>query len=74
MCFSGGTELVLLLGFDGFLYCWVWELRVVSFLQVMFSEPIVITACEFLEQSASSVAQAVTLVGYVFFLCVCVDF
>ncbi|RZC25775.1 protein virilizer homolog [Glycine soja] len=31
--------------------------------EVMFSEPIVITACEFLEQSASSVAQAVTLVG-----------
>lgn len=28
-------------------------------------EPIVVTACEFLEQSASSVAQAVTLVGYV---------
>lgn len=36
------------------------------FLQVVFSEPIVITACEFLEQSASSVAQAVTLVGYAF--------
>ncbi|RDX63447.1 hypothetical protein CR513_58123, partial [Mucuna pruriens] len=31
--------------------------------EVIFSEPIVITACEFLEQSASSVAQAVTLVG-----------
>ncbi|KAJ7957710.1 Embryo defective protein [Quillaja saponaria] len=31
--------------------------------EVLFSEPIVITACEFLEQSASSVAQAVTLVG-----------
>ncbi|CAL0299449.1 unnamed protein product [Lupinus luteus] len=31
--------------------------------EVVFSEPIVITACEFLEQSASSVAQAVTLVG-----------
>lgn len=37
-------------------------------LQVIFSEPIVITACEFLEQSASSVAQTVTLVGYVLFL------
>ncbi|XP_027363282.1 protein virilizer homolog isoform X3 [Abrus precatorius] len=31
--------------------------------EVVFSEPIVITACEFLEQSASSVAQSVTLVG-----------
>ncbi|XP_028185575.1 protein virilizer homolog [Glycine soja] len=31
--------------------------------EVMFSEPIVITACEFLEQTASSAAQAVTLVG-----------
>ncbi|ESW17779.1 hypothetical protein PHAVU_007G267500 [Phaseolus vulgaris] len=31
--------------------------------EVIFSEPIVITACEFLEQSASSVAQAVSLVG-----------
>ncbi|KAK7278744.1 hypothetical protein RJT34_23780 [Clitoria ternatea] len=31
--------------------------------EVIFSEPIVITACEFLEQSASSVAQSVTLVG-----------
>lgn len=30
---------------------------------MIFSEPIVITACEFLEQSASSVAQTVTLVG-----------
>lgn len=37
------------------------------FLQVIFTEPVVIAACEFLEQSASSVAQAVTLVGYVFF-------
>ncbi|KAI4348874.1 hypothetical protein L6164_009542 [Bauhinia variegata] len=31
--------------------------------EVIFSEPVVITACEFLEQSASSAAQAVTLVG-----------
>lgn len=31
--------------------------------EVIFSEPVVITACEFLEQSASSVAQSVTLVG-----------
>ncbi|KAL1369387.1 protein virilizer homolog isoform X1 [Arachis hypogaea] len=31
--------------------------------EVIFSEPIVITACEFLEQSASSVAQSVALVG-----------
>ncbi|XP_017414401.1 protein virilizer homolog isoform X2 [Vigna angularis] len=31
--------------------------------EVIFSEPIVITACEFLEQSASSVAQAVALIG-----------
>ncbi|KAI9122390.1 hypothetical protein K1719_007079 [Acacia pycnantha] len=31
--------------------------------EVIFSEPVVITACEFLEQSASSVTQSVTLVG-----------
>ncbi|CAL0317010.1 unnamed protein product [Lupinus luteus] len=31
--------------------------------EVVFLEPIVITACEFLEQSAASVSQAVTLVG-----------
>ncbi|KAK7268102.1 hypothetical protein RIF29_20789 [Crotalaria pallida] len=31
--------------------------------EVLFAEPVVVTACEFLEQSASSVAQAVTLVG-----------
>ncbi|XP_004497651.1 protein virilizer homolog isoform X2 [Cicer arietinum] len=31
--------------------------------EVVFNEPIVITACEFLEQSATSVAQAVPLVG-----------
>ncbi|QCE05165.1 Virilizer [Vigna unguiculata] len=31
--------------------------------EVIFAEPIVITACEFLEQSASSVAQAVALIG-----------
>ncbi|MED6107578.1 hypothetical protein PIB30_015327 [Stylosanthes scabra] len=31
--------------------------------KVIFSEPIVITACEFLEQNASSVAQSVALVG-----------
>ncbi|KAF7804221.1 protein virilizer-like protein [Senna tora] len=31
--------------------------------EVIFSEPVVIIACEFLEQSASSVAQSVTLVG-----------
>ncbi|KAJ0027673.1 hypothetical protein Pint_36157 [Pistacia integerrima] len=33
--------------------------------EVLFAEPIVITACEFLEQNASSASQAVTLVGYV---------
>lgn len=31
--------------------------------EVLFSEPIVITACEFLEQNASSAAQAVALLG-----------
>ncbi|XP_041028654.1 protein virilizer homolog isoform X1 [Juglans microcarpa x Juglans regia] len=31
--------------------------------EVLFSEPVVITACEFLEQNASSAAQAVTLLG-----------
>ncbi|XP_075637615.1 protein virilizer homolog isoform X2 [Castanea sativa] len=31
--------------------------------EVLFSEPIVITACEFLEQNASSASQAVTLLG-----------
>ncbi|KAL5742054.1 hypothetical protein ACOSP7_028786 [Xanthoceras sorbifolium] len=31
--------------------------------EVIFSEPIVITACEFLEQNASSASQAVSLVG-----------
>ncbi|XP_031283735.1 protein virilizer homolog [Pistacia vera] len=31
--------------------------------EVLFAEPIVITACEFLEQNASSASQAVTLVG-----------
>lgn len=30
----------------------------------MFSEPVVITACEFLEQNAASASQAVSLVGY----------
>ena len=34
------------------------------FLQAVFSEPVVFTACEFLQQSASSVAQAVKLAGY----------
>jgi len=46
----------------------VGEVTESRFLQVIFSEPIVITACEFLEQSASSVAQAVSLVGYVTFV------
>ncbi|XP_015900411.3 protein virilizer homolog isoform X2 [Ziziphus jujuba] len=31
--------------------------------EVLFAEPIVITACEFLEQNASSASQSVTLVG-----------
>ncbi|OMO49780.1 Protein virilizer, partial [Corchorus capsularis] len=31
--------------------------------EVLFAEPVVITACEFLEQNASSVSQAVSLVG-----------
>lgn len=31
--------------------------------EVLFAEPIVITACEFLEQNASSTSQAVSLVG-----------
>lgn len=35
------------------------------FSQVLFAEPVVITACEFLEQNASSASQAVSLVGYV---------
>ncbi|GAV91598.1 hypothetical protein CFOL_v3_34991 [Cephalotus follicularis] len=33
--------------------------------EVLFGEPIVITACEFLEQSTSSASQAVSLLGYV---------
>jgi hypothetical protein len=38
---------------------------------VIFAEPVIITACEFLEQNASSSSQAVSLVGYVLFLTVC---
>jgi hypothetical protein len=30
---------------------------------VIFAEPVIITACEFLEQNASSSSQAVSLVG-----------
>lgn len=37
----------------------------IFFFQVLFAEPIVITACEFLEQNASSSSQVVPLVGYV---------
>ena len=33
--------------------------------QVLFAEPVVITACEFIEQNASSTSQAVALAGYV---------
>lgn len=32
--------------------------------QVLFSEPVVITACEFIEQNASSICPAVKLMGY----------
>lgn len=34
--------------------------------QVIFAEPVVITACEFLEQNAASASHSVSLVGYVF--------
>lgn len=37
----------------------------IFFLQVIFAEPIVINACEFLEQNASSASPVITLVGYV---------
>jgi len=53
-------------GLVGFL--WLGVVTESPFLQVIFAEPIVITACEFLEQSASSVAQAVALIGYVIFV------
>ncbi|CAN1277698.1 Protein virilizer homolog [Linum perenne] len=33
--------------------------------EVLFGEPVVITACEFLEQNAPSASQVVSLVGYV---------
>lgn len=33
---------------------------------MIFAEPVIITACEFLEQNASSSSQAVSLLGYVF--------
>lgn len=41
-----------------------------SLLQVIFSEPVVITACEFLEQNASSICPAVKLMGYGGYTCV----
>ena len=37
---------------------------------MIFAEPVIITACEFLEQNASSSSQAVSLLGYVFSGCV----
>lgn len=33
---------------------------------MIFAEPVIIIACEFLEQNASSSSQAVSLLGYVF--------
>ncbi|KAE9465648.1 hypothetical protein C3L33_02442, partial [Rhododendron williamsianum] len=36
---------------------------ILFFFQVIFAEPIVITACEFLEQNATSASSVVTLIG-----------
>ncbi|KAI3473382.1 hypothetical protein Pfo_030672 [Paulownia fortunei] len=52
ICVSLGTHLQLL----EILVC-------LLFLKVLFSEPVVITACEFLEQNASSICPAVKLMG-----------
>lgn len=43
--------------------------KIYSLFQVIFSDPVVITACEFLEQNASSICPAVKLVGYGVYAC-----